>query len=100
MQGRTRPSFEELVLGGRLSLFTELPTKEVFSETGLPAYGVLGCSGHHGGIIGGPRLAVRKKLLYGTRSIEVAKFTVCHYGLECHSHDTQLLVDKRVLLIR
>jgi hypothetical protein len=73
----------------------------VFSETaGLLAYGVLACSGHHGGIIRGPGLAVRKKFLYGTRSIKVAKSTVCHYGLECHSHDTQLLVDKRVLLIR
>jgi hypothetical protein len=54
----------------------------VFSATaGLPAYGVLGCSGHHGGIIRGPGLTVRKKFLYGTRSIEVAKSIVCHYGL-------------------
>jgi hypothetical protein len=45
----------------------------------------------------GPGLAVRKKLLYGTRSIEVAKLTGYHYGLVCHSHDTQLVVDKLFL---
>jgi hypothetical protein len=34
------------------------------------------------------------KLLYGTRSIEVAKLTVGHYGLVCHTNDTQRVVDK------
>jgi hypothetical protein len=45
----------------------------------------------------GLRLTVHKKLLYGTRSIEVAKFTVCRYGLVCHSHDTPPVVDKLFL---
>jgi hypothetical protein len=46
----------------------------------------------------GPGLALSaKKLLYGTRSIEVAKLTAWHYGLVCHEHDTQPVVDKPFL---
>jgi hypothetical protein len=44
-----------------------------------------------------PGLAVRKKLLYDTRSIEVANLTACHYGLVWPSRDTQLVVDKPFL---
>ena len=35
-----------------------------------------------------------KKLLYGTRSIEVADLRVGHYKLTCRTNDTQLVVDK------
>jgi hypothetical protein len=74
----------------------------VFSETGLPADRVFGSSeGHHGVVIRRPGLALSaksfSKLLYGTRSIEAAKHTVCHYGLVCYSHHIQPVVDKPFL---
>jgi hypothetical protein len=85
------------VKGGRLPLLTSGPEK-VFSKTGFPADNVLGGSeGHYRGLIRGPGIADRKKLLYDTRSIEVAKLTVCHYGLACHSHHTRPVVEKLFL---
>ncbi len=77
----------------------ELPRGGLLGNSGLPADRVLGSSEgpDYRGIIRGPGIAVRKKLLYGTRSIEVAVLAVSHYGLACRSHHTQLVVDKLFL---